>query len=68
LTNLGCREDRRKINERRPIKITARNNSVVISAGQTITIAHIEVEMQSVTYSPITQSYGEPLLSNNFII
>ena len=32
--------------------------------NQTIVITNIDVEMQSVTYSPVTKTYGEPLLSN----
>lgn len=58
LVDLGCREDKRKTEEHRPVKMTSRNNSVVVSVGHTIIITHIQTEMQTVTFSPVTLSYG----------
>jgi exosome complex RNA-binding protein Rrp42 (RNase PH superfamily) len=68
LIDLGSREDRRKIQQSRPIKAIFRNNSVVVSAGQTIIIAHIETKIERVTFSPISNSYGEELISKNYLI
>jgi len=42
---MGCREDRRKNDEHRIIKITSKANSVVISAGQTLVIANLSAQI-----------------------
>ena len=68
LVELGCREDRRKAEDQRAIRVTAKDNSVVLSCGQTIIIAHVESAIEQVTFSPVSNSYGQPLLSKpNFI-
>lgn len=66
MLDLGCREDRRSIEEQRKMRVTSKNNSVVLSCGQTIIIAHVEAAIQQVTFSPVSNSYGEPLLSTFF--
>lgn len=49
----------------RTIKATLRNNSIVMSQGQTILTAKLQTMLSSVTYSPITLSYGDQLVSNS---
>lgn len=63
MVDLGCREDRRSVEEQRRMRVTSKNNSVVLSCGQTIIIAHVEAAIEQVTFSPVSNSYGEPLLS-----
>lgn len=47
------------------MRVTSKNNSVVLSCGQTIIIAHVEAAIEQVTFSPVSNSYGEPLLSTH---
>jgi hypothetical protein len=68
LMELGCREDRRKAEDQRAIRVTAKDSSVVLSCGQTIIIAHVESAIEQVTFSPVSNSYGEPLLSKTHLI
>ena len=64
---LKCREDRRKFHQQRPIKAAIKENSIVLSRGQTIIIAHLSTTIEPVTFNPISNNFGSQLISIQFI-
>lgn len=65
IKELEQRPDCRKVSEHRSMRIGVNpsNNSVTVSRGNCIVVASLETSISEVVFSPLTNSYGNRLLS-----